>query len=143
MLNFASNNKQRIMGKIKFLAMMIAMLAMSVSFSSCGDDNQPETDYYDYYIQCKVSGGGLDSSELNYLESQLNAELSDVEWEMMKKEDAIYYFDREMKEVRSVFAEGMSGITGTLYIKFILKTTEGDTIKTTTLNVTKDGCTLN
>jgi len=131
------------MEKIKFLTMMIAMLAMSISFSSCGDEKEPGTDYYDYYIQCKVSGGGLDSSELNYLESQLNAELSDVEWEMLKKDDAIYYFDKKMKELRSAFAGGMSGITGTLYIKFILKTTEGDIIKTTTLNVTKDGCSLN
>ena len=127
----------------KYLMMMIAMVAMCVNFSSCKDDDEPTSEYHDYYIQCKVSGGGLDAAELNYMESQLNAKLADVEWEMLKKDEAIYYFDTAMKELRASFSEGISGITGTLYMQFMLKTTEGNTVKTTTLNVTKNGCTLN
>ena len=112
----------------KYLMMMIAMVAMCVNFSSCkDDDDEPTSEYHDYYIQCKVSGGGLDAAELNYMESQLNAKLADVEWEMLKKDEAIYYFDTAMKELRASFSEGISGIT----------------VKTTTLNVTKNGCTLN
>lgn len=131
------------MKAFKFLAMMVAMLAMSVGFSSCSDDpDNPVSDKNDYYIECNVSGGGLDSSETNYLQSQLNAQLSEIKWSMLTKDDAIYYFDREMKDLRSGFSEGLSYVTGTLYIKFILKTVDGKTVKTTTLNVTKDGCTL-
>ena len=130
------------MKAVKFLAMMFAVLALCVNFASCDKNDSPTTEYNDYYIQCKVSGGGLNASELNYVESQLNAELSDVEWEMLKQEEAIYYFDAAMKELRASYSDGMSGITGTLSMKFMLKTTEGKTVKTTTLNVTKDSCTL-
>ena len=124
--------------------MMIAMLAVSVSFSSCGsdDDDEPTSEYNDYYIKCEVTGGGFDAAQLNYLESLMNASLAETEWEMLKKDEAIYYFDTVMKELKSEYAGGMSGVTGTLYLKFILKTTEGATVKTTTLNITKDGCTL-
>lgn len=132
------------MKAVKFLAMMIAMLTMSVGFSSCdkGDPGEPTSEYNDYYIKCEVSGGGLDAAELNYLESLMNASLAETEWEMLKKDEAIYYFDTAMKELKSEYSGGMTGITGTLYLKFILKTTEGATVKTTTLNITKDGCTL-
>ena len=127
----------------KYLMMMIAMLAMTVSFSSCGgDDDVTDTDKYDFYIECNVSGGGLDSSETNYLQSQLNSSLSEVRWEMLTKEDAIYYFDKEMKDLKYSFSDGLSYVDGTLYLKFILKTVDGKTVKTTTLNVTKDGCTF-
>ena len=47
----------------KFFAIMIAMLAMSVNFSSCDNGGEePETEIKDYYIECDVKGGGLHAS---------------------------------------------------------------------------------
>ena len=38
------------MKAFKFFAMMIAMLAISINFSSCDDGEEPITEIKDYYI---------------------------------------------------------------------------------------------
>lgn len=132
------------MKTMKYLSMLLMMVALSVCMVSCGDDDDPIGDsFQDYYIEADVQGGGLDAAEINELKSELNADLSDVRWEKMTKEDAVYYFDRSVKNLKQSFAEGMSGINGTLRITLTLKTSNGVVVKKSTLNITKDGCTVN
>lgn len=126
----------------KFFAMMIAMLAMSVSFSSCGEDDEPETGIKDYYIECDVKGGGLNSSELSTVKSSLNLELSELDLYALTKDEAIYVFDKFMQEMKYYFSEGIEGISETLSITFYLKEASGSTVKKAVLKVTGNGCTL-
>ncbi|MBE6288558.1 MAG: hypothetical protein E7099_10350 [Mediterranea massiliensis] len=133
------------MKAIKFIGMMIAMLAMSVNFSSCSsDDDDPVSAYDDYYIECDAKGGGLDSSTLNTLKSELNISLSELSYELegLDKDAAIYIFDSFVKSMKSEFSSGISGVEGTLKLIFYLKTVDGKKIKTSTLNVTNTGCTI-
>lgn len=124
--------------------MMIAMLAMSINFSSCSSDDDPVSAYNDYYIECDVKGGGLDSSTLNTLKSQLNLQLSELTYEMegIDKDAALYIFDSFVKEMKGEFSSGVDGVEGTLKLVFILKTIEGKQIKTSTLNITNSSCTI-
>ena len=122
--------------------MMIAMLAMSFSFSSCGEDDEPETGIKDYYIECDVKGGGLNSSELSTVKSSLNLELSELDLYALTKDEAIYVFDKFMQEMKYYFSEGIEGISETLSITFYLKETSGSTVKKVVLKVTGNGCTL-
>lgn len=73
------------MKAVNFFTMMIAMMAMSVSFSSCSgdDDDDPVSGIHDYYIECNVSGGGLDASELTELKSELNLIMTDFDLDAM------------------------------------------------------------
>lgn len=125
--------------------MMIAILAMSINFSSCSsDDDDPVSAYNDYYIECDVKGGGLDSSTLNTLKSQLNLELSELTYEMegIDKDAALYIFDSFVKELKNEFSTGIDGVEGTLKMIFFLKTVEGKQVKTSTLNITNSSCTI-
>ena len=77
----------------KYFMMVVAMVAMSVNLSSCEkEDSITGLNYY--YVECNVSGGGLNSSEISALKSLLNLELSELSYEAMDKDGAIYVFDR-------------------------------------------------
>ena len=126
----------------KYFMMMIAMMAMCVSFSSCGsDDDEPIDGIYDFYIECDVTGGGLDSSEISTLKSALNLELSGLDLEAMEVDEATYVFDKFVKELKYEFSDGL-GIDEVLKITLYLKTTEGKTVKKSTLKITENGCTI-
>lgn len=130
------------MKAFKFFAMMIAMLAMSINFSSCSDDDdEPSSEIKDFYIECDVKGGGLNASEISALKSALNVELSELDMEALTQDEAIYLFDRFIQEVKYVFSEGIES-NETLTITFYLKTTSGSTVKKAVLKVTKDGCSV-
>ena len=121
--------------------MMIAMLAMTISFSSCDKEGVPETEIKDYYIECDVKGGGLNSSELSALKSSLNLELSELDLYALTKDEAIYVFDKFIQEMKYYFSEGLD-TSETLSITFYLKETSGSTVKKAVLKITKNGCTL-
>ena len=129
------------MKAIKFLTMTLAMLMLSVVFPSCSDDDDP-VEVYDYYIEWNVSGGGLDSSKLDYMESELNLLVSDLDLYSMDKEDAVYVFDYFLQQLQWQFSAGIAGVEGTLKITLTLMTTEGTSVTTATLNITSTGCTI-
>lgn len=133
------------MKTIKFLAMMIAMLAMNIGFSSCSnDDDEPLSAYQDYYIECSAKGGGFDAAELKALESELNVSLSSVtdNLEAIDQDTAIYIFDKFVKGLRDEFSSGEEYIEGTLKLTLTLKTVNGKKVKSSTLNITSSGCTI-
>ena len=117
---------------------------MIVSFSSCSgdDDDDPVSGIHDYYIECNVSGGGLDASELTELKSELNLIMTDFDLDAMDKDQAIYIFDQVVKEFKYEFSEGIVGVEGTLKITLTLKTVEGSSVKSSTLKITNTGCTV-
>ena len=129
------------MKAFKFFAMMIAMLAISINFSSCDDGEEPITEIKDYYIECDVKGGDLNASELSTLKSELNVILSEVDLDALTKDEAIYLFDKFIQEMKYAYSDGI-GTNETLSITFYLKTTSGNLVKKTVLKVTKDGCPL-
>lgn len=128
------------MKQLKFFSLMLIMLLGSISLASCGgDDDEPAITYDDFYIACSVSGGGFNSQELSYLESSLNASLVDTKLQGYEKNRAIYVFDSFVNDMRDEFSDGMN-VSAPLYMTFILKTTGGSTVKSTTLTITRDGC---
>lgn len=123
---------------------MLMLMVCSAGFTSCSDDDDDvDTSVItDYYMICTVSGGGFTSQEIDILQSRLNEELTSYYWKGIKYNEVIYEFDSEVDNYKNEFRSGMPGITGTLQITFFLKTKDGKTVKTSTLNITKDGCTL-
>lgn len=132
------------MKTLKYLSFMLMLMVCSAGFTSCSDDDDDvDTSVItDYYMICTVSGGGFTSQEIDRLQSRLNEELTSYYWKGIKYNEVIYEFDSEVDNYKNEFRSGMSGITGTLQITFFLKTKDGKTVKTSTLNITKDGCTL-
>lgn len=128
--------------KIRFMAINLFIAVLSLSFASCSDDDDPVPTITDYYMTCTVTGGGLSPQELDNLEANLNAELTQYYWEAQELDYVLYYFNSEVEDWQDVFSEGVDGISGTLQITFQLKTKEGQTVRTATLNVTENGCTI-
>ncbi|MGN1376293.1 MAG: hypothetical protein ACI4V5_07040 [Prevotella sp.] len=125
--------------KYLVMAMFVAMLSMS--FTSCSDDDDDDVPTIaDYYIECKMSGGGLSNQELTQMEAYLNSQLAGTTFDGLKRDEAIYIFDKIIKDLKDKFSEGMDGIVGTLNMVLYLKTTDGVIVKTATIAVTKDGC---
>lgn len=122
------------------MALFVAMLSMS--FTACSDDDDDDIPgIADYYIECKMSGGGYTSQEITSFESTLNSILSETTMKGYKKDEAIYVFDDVVRRLKKdVFVNGISDVTGTLQIVFYLKTTSGIVAKTATIKVTKNGC---
>ena len=109
-----------------------------LAFQACSgdDDDDPVSGIHDYYIECNVSGGGLDASELTELKSELNLIMTDFDL------DAMDIFDQVVKEFKYEFSEGIVGVEGTLKITLTLKTVEGSSVKSSTLKITNTGCTV-
>ena len=120
--------------------MAIIAILMSVSFTSCGDDET--TDFADYYIEVRAKGGDFTAQELSVFEAGINAELAEITLSKRTKEDAIYDFNSVIEEFRQAFRSGVDGVVGTLKLTFSLRTTNGSTVTSKTLNITKDGCTI-
>ena len=124
----------------KYFVMMVVMMTMCVNFSSCEKDEAVEG-LNDYYVEFNVSGGGLDASELSALKALLNYEFSEVVLEALEKDEAIYIFDRLVKELKYEFSGGME-IDEPLKITLYLKTTDGKLVKKSVLTISDDGCTI-
>ena len=130
------------LANLKFMVMAMFVAMMSMSLTACSDDDDDDIpEVANFYIECKVSGGGFSSQELTQLESGLNSELSEITMKGVTRAQAVYTFDELISELKSdVFADGMSNVKGTLNIAFYLKTTDGAVAKTAVIKVTKDGC---
>ncbi len=132
--------------EFKSLLLLLVLLLPSFALTSCGgdDDDEPESTYSDYFMEVSsVEGGGLSVQQCSSLKAELNSELTQYYWKGVDKNQAIYYFDDEVRDARDEFSDGIDGISGTLYITFSLKDSRsGKTIKNSTLNITRDGCTL-
>ena len=124
----------------KYFVMMVAMLAMCVNFSSC-DEDPAVSGLNDYYVECNVSGGGLDSSEISALKSALNLQFSELVLEALEVDEATYVFDRLVKELKYEFSGGLE-VDQPLKITLSLKTTDGKLVKKSTLTITYNGCTI-
>lgn len=129
----------------KTLLLLFVLLLPSFALISCGDDDdEPESTYSDYFMEVSsVEGGGLSVQQCSSLKAELNSELTQYYWKAIDRNQAIYYFDDEVREAMDGFSDGLSGISGTLSITFSLKDSRsGKTIKSSTLNITRDGCSL-
>lgn len=133
------------MKKIKYLVFLVMALFMSVSFTACSDDDD-ESDssvptYADYYIECtSVIGGGLSAQECTSLQTDYNSIFSNLTMSAMERNEAIEEFDALMQN----FAKRVANIrpNETLRILFALKTSQGATVKTATITISKEGASV-
>lgn len=130
---------------MKYLSMLLMMVALSVCMVSCGDDEEEEIDQIgNFYVEYEATGGGLTSAQLNSVKSQFSSEygayLNGVE-----KDEAIYRFKELVKQIRDDCSNGITvggaAISGTLNLRMTLKTEAGKTVKQGTVYITKDGAT--
>ncbi len=135
---------------IKLLSMLLTFFAMSFTLTSCSnDDDNPTSSIDDYYSEVtSVTGGGWTPQECSQFMNELNTNASlklgpAYSWINIDRDQAIYYFDTQMKTLKAAFGNGLSGISGTLTIYVVLKNSSGKTIKGATLSVTTTSCTLN
>ncbi|WP_288317885.1 hypothetical protein [Xylanibacter caecicola] len=130
------------LANLKFMVMAMFVAMLSMSLTACSDDDDDDVPgVANYFIECKMNGGGLTNQELMQLESGLNSELSQITIKGATKSEAIYTFDEVILNLkRKVFVDGLPGISGTLNIAFSLKTTDGIVAKSAIIKVTKNGC---
>ncbi|MBR2866955.1 MAG: hypothetical protein IKC12_04460 [Alistipes sp.] len=126
----------------KFVQYFVLSMAMVAGIVSCNKEEPVEGNITDYYIECSVKGGGLNSQELYEIQTDLNYIIQDVILEGYNRDEAIYIFDGLVTELKGEFGYGMDGITEPLKITLTLKTINGKKIKASTLTVTKDSCKL-
>lgn len=126
----------------KFVQYFVLSMTMVAGIVSCNKEEPVEGNITDYYIECSVKGGGLNSQELYEIQTDLNYIIQDVVLEGYNRDEAIYIFDGLVTELKSEFSYGMDGITEPLKITLTLKTINGKKIKASTLTVTKDSCKL-
>lgn len=126
----------------KFLAMALFVAVLGMAFTSCSDDDDDKPAMTDYYITCELSGGGLKPQNLEEMQAILNTALAQETLEALEYSQAAYLFEEVVDDLQEEYSDGLSYVNGTLKIKFFLKTKEGKTVKTATLNITKDGCTI-
>lgn len=132
------------MKAIKFLTMMIALLAMSVSFSSCNDDgDEPDiTTVDDFVVKYSAEGGGLNSVELASVVAFFEDEYGQYVTKMQTNE-AIYEFEKLVREIRDDFSSGATfndaSIVGTLTIRLDMYNSKNKLIKTGYVYLTASG----
>ena len=126
----------------KFVQYFVLSMAMVAGIVSCNKEEPVEGNITDYYIECSVKGGGLNSQELYEIQTDLNYIIQDVILEGYNRDEAIYIFDGLVTELKGEFGYGMDSITEPLKITLTLKTINGKKIKASTLTVTKDSCKL-
>lgn len=138
------------MKKVTKILGLLLMLLVPFALSSCSDDDDDDSvvEISDWYSECtSVTGGGLSPQRCSQLQNTLNTD-GDLElgpayvWRNVNREQAIYYFNKQMDSLKEAFSYGMSGISGTLTIVVSLKNSSGKTAKTARLEVTSDGCML-
>lgn len=125
---------------LKFMAITLLVAMLSLSFTACSDDDDVNaSEITDYYMTCKVSGGGFSPNELESLEAAINAELTTYcYWEELDLNRALYYFNDEIEDWQEQYEYGAYDVRGTLTITFYLKNDDGKIVKTTNLYITKD-----
>lgn len=133
------------MKTMKYLSMLLMMVALSMSMAGCGDDDDamPAGDEInDFFIEYTVTGGGLNQAQLNSVKTQVMSEYGSY-FDKMTTNEAIYEFKELVEEIRKDFSRGVTvggaAINGTMDITMVLKTKDGKAIKKGIVHVTKDG----
>lgn len=133
------------MKTMKYLSMMLVILAMSVCMTSCGSDDEtgPAMDEIgNFYIEYKATGGGLTAAQLSSIRSQIESEYGSY-MNGVETKEAIYKFKELVKDIRDDFSNGVTvggaAISGTLEIIMNLKTEDGIQVKKGIVRITKDG----
>ena len=131
------NNKK--MKTIKFLGMLLAMLALSVSFVSCSSDDDDEGGadaIYDYQIEFSMlDKGDQSSSESKEIIASLNS--INTELEALTDSQAKYVFNSFVDElVDSYDTERWPDFK----IKVSLKRQDGREVSNKILVFSEDGC---
>ena len=122
-----------------YLLSVILLSTLMAGLTSCSKDEEPQVEgLNDYFIEVKCQGGGLSAADLAELQNELNAELLGVKLYKLNKDEALRIFDEFIEETKYDFIDGVSWIDGTLQLIFTIKTTKGVSVKTKTVNVTKE-----
>ena len=122
-----------------YLLSVILLSTLMAGLTSCTKDEEPQGEgLNDYYIEVKCQGGGLSAADLAELQNELNADLLGVKLYKLNKDEALRIFDEFIEETKYDFIDGVSWIDGTLQLIFTIKTTKGVSVKTKTVNVTKE-----
>ena len=125
----------------KYLMMMIAMLAMCVSFSSCRDEEEDlsgDTTIGNFVVEYSASGGGFDAVEL----SQIVKGFEEAYGKYLtgrQTNEAIYIFDENVKAIRGLYKNGDKDIIGKLTITMKLLNESGKVIRTGYIYITAEG----
>lgn len=128
------------MKTIKYLGMLLAMLALSVSFVSCGSDDDDEGGadaIYDYQIEFSMlDKGDMSSSEAKEFIADLNSVDTDLKG----------YTDSQAKYVFNDFVEDLADhfdnyrFDNNFKIKVSLKRQDGREVSSKILVFSWDGC---
>lgn len=122
-----------------YLLSVILLSTLMAGLTSCSKDEEPQVEgLNDYFIEVKCKGGGLSAADLAELQNELNADLLGVKLYKLNKDEALRIFDEFIEETKYDFIDGVSWIDGTLQLIFTIKTTKGVSVKTKTVNVTKE-----
>ena len=122
-----------------YLLSVILLSTLMAGLTSCSKDEEPQVEgLNDYFIEVKCQGGGLSAADLAALQNELNADLLGVKLYKLNKDEALRIFDEFIEETKYDFIDGVSWIDGTLQLIFTIKTTKGVSVKTKTVNVTKE-----
>lgn len=131
------------MKQINFCINAFVALVFCIGLFACSGTDDDIDSFDDYYIECiDISGGSLTSSECLELKASFNVDLASFVFEDYEKGRAIKLFDEFMEELCNGWKNGLPYLPSTMKMKFALKNIKGTTIKTSTLTITKNNCTL-
>lgn len=124
------------MKKANYLTFLLG-LVLTMSLMSCEKDEPIVTGLNDFFVKTEIlSNGGLDAAAANELQAELNSDAPTMY--RLEKEEAIEIFDDFVEDYKYDFIDGLSGVKGTLKLKFILQTTKGVTVKSAVVCVTDE-----
>lgn len=125
--------------KLSFLMMAMFVAVVSLSFTSCSDDDDTVSDYS---ITCTAACDGYTAEQLEALQQQLNEAASQVALSNLTESQAILVFDNFISRYRQVLANGDSSLgSNTLVLTYRL-VNNGSVVKSTVVTVTSTGCTV-
>lgn len=120
---------------VKYATMMCMVLAMGLTFTSCGDDDDPISEFGDFYLKFElVDKGSFTSAEANQVIGELNAEVATME--ATSKAEAEYYYNRMITSLKNSFS-GDNGYTFSFRIKLMQ---DGKTVKSNVFYIKMYGC---
>ena len=120
----------------KYATMLCMVLAMGLTFTSCGgDDDDPIDDFGDFYLKFElVDKGSFSSAEANQLIGELNSSVAAME--ATTKSQAEYYYNKVVNELKNEFA-GNNGYTFSFRMKLMQ---DGKTVKSNVFHIKMSGC---
>lgn len=126
--------------KFMALAMFVAML--SLSFTSCSDDDDDKADLLnDYYIEVTVHDKGtMTSAEAASFARTLSDAFEEASFEGVKESTAKYHFNKLLSALVDNLNE--YGYKFSATFKASLKIENGGTVESKIIKFSKEGCTL-